>query len=92
VSLINQGKIGNAKAGKGEWLIIEADESDGSIIQYHPEIGVLLNIDKDHHETDSLIGIFTTFKNNTKNIFCVNQSHPLAKKIIAKPAARFFYR
>jgi UDP-N-acetylmuramate--alanine ligase len=37
--LIKQGKIGNAKVGEGEWLIIEADESDGSIIQYNPEIG-----------------------------------------------------
>ncbi|MFM7709423.1 MAG: Mur ligase domain-containing protein, partial [Ferruginibacter sp.] len=50
VRLIRQGKIGNAHVGAGEWLIIEADESDGSIVQYHPEIGVLLNIDKDHQE------------------------------------------
>src|SRR4030095_2592723 len=54
VSLIKKGKIGNAAAGKGEWLIIEADESDGSIIQYHPEVGVLLNIDKDHKDLPEL--------------------------------------
>ena len=50
VNIIEQGKIGNAKVGRGEWLIIEADESDGSIVKYHPEIGLLLNIDKDHQE------------------------------------------
>lgn len=66
ISIIREGKIGNAKVGidKGQngWLIIEADESDGSIIQYKPEIGLLLNIDKDHQEIDELVSIFTTFK------------------------------
>lgn len=78
VSIIKQGKIGNAKVGAGEWLVIEADESDGSIVQYKPEIGLLLNIDKDHKEIDTLLDIFETFKKNSK-LFVVNQSHPLAK-------------
>ncbi len=80
-SIIKQGKIGNAAVGKGEWLIIEADESDGSVVQYEPEIGLLLNIDKDHQEIDELIDLFTTFKNNTKNLFVVNQSNTLAKSL-----------
>lgn len=80
VSIIKEGKIGNAKAGAGEWLVIEADESDGSIVQYEPEIGLLLNIDKDHQEIDELMGIFTTFKNNSKK-FIVNQSNALAKQL-----------
>lgn len=79
-SIIKEGKIGNAKVGKGDWLVIEADESDGSIVQYKPEIGLLLNIDKDHKEIDSLMEIFTVFRNNSKQ-FIVNQSHSLAKKL-----------
>ena len=79
-SIIKEGKIGNAKVGKGDWLVIEADESDGSIVHYKPEIGLLLNVDKDHKEIDSLMEIFTTFKNNSKK-FVVNQSHLLAKKL-----------
>src|SRR6185503_6271724 len=79
-SIIKQGKIGNAKVGKGEWLVIEADESDGSIIHYKPEIGLLLNVDKDHKEIDALMEIFTVFRNNSKK-FMVNQSHSLAKKL-----------
>lgn len=82
-SIIKQGKIGNAAVGKGEWLIIEADESDGSIVQYHPEIGLLLNIDKDHQEIDELIDLFSAFKNNTKRLFIVNQSNTLAKSLSA---------
>ena len=81
VSLIRKGKIGNAETGKGEWLVIEADESDGSIVQYEAEIGVLLNIDKDHQEVDALMDIFDVFKRNTKGIFIVNRSHPLAAKL-----------
>ncbi|MBS1919080.1 MAG: UDP-N-acetylmuramate--alanine ligase [Bacteroidetes bacterium] len=79
-SIIRKGKIGNAKVGTGEWLVIEADESDGSIVQYHPEIGILLNVDKDHKEVDTLMDIFTTFKNNSK-YFIVNQSNKLAKTL-----------
>jgi len=79
-SIIKEGKIGNAKVGKGEWLVIEADESDGSIIYYKPEIGVLLNVDKDHKEIDALMEIFNTFKNNSKK-FVVNRSHSLARKL-----------
>jgi UDP-N-acetylmuramate--alanine ligase len=75
--LQKQGKIGNAYVGKGDWLVIEADESDGSIVNYHPEVGLLLNIDKDHKEIEELKNIFLTFKENTKRLFVVNASNTL---------------
>jgi UDP-N-acetylmuramate--alanine ligase len=78
VSFIKEGKIGNAKVGKGEWLVIEADESDGSIVKYHPEIGLLLNIDKDHQEIDELLDIFEKFRENTSGAFVVNRSNKLS--------------
>jgi UDP-N-acetylmuramate--alanine ligase len=80
-SIIKEGKIGNAKVGAGEWLVIEADESDGSIVQYHPEVGLLLNVDKDHQEIYELMQIFGTFKNNTRELFIINQSNALAKQL-----------
>jgi len=88
VSIIKEGKIGNAKVGAGEWLVIEADESDGSIVQYEPEIGLLLNVDKDHQEIDELMRIFATFKNNSKK-FIVNQSNALAKQLSQNIAQDF---
>lgn len=87
--IIKEGKIGNAAVGKGDWLIIEADESDGSVVQYKPEIGLLLNIDKDHQEIDELIDLFSTFKNNTKGLFVVNQSNTLAKTLSENPEQDF---
>ncbi|SFK70090.1 UDP-N-acetylmuramate--L-alanine ligase [Paenibacillus sp. 1_12] len=40
----------NAKAGKGEWVVAEADESDGSFLQYNPLIALVNNIEADHLE------------------------------------------
>jgi len=87
-SIIKEGKIGNAKVGAGEWLVIEADESDGSIVQYHPEIGLLLNIDKDHQEIDELMQLFGTFKNNSKK-FIVNRHNTLSKSLSQDAAQDF---
>lgn len=80
VSLQKEGKIGNAYCGDSEWLLIEADESDGTLVKYKPEIGLLLSIDKDHKELTELFEIFSTFKSNTSGHFVVNRSHPLAKQ------------
>jgi UDP-N-acetylmuramate--alanine ligase len=77
VRLQEEGKIGNAYVGNGDLLVIEADESDGSIVHYHPYIGLLLNIDKDHKELEELNVIFNTFKNNSHH-FVVNANHHLA--------------
>jgi len=79
VSLQKDGGIGNAYCGKSEWLLMEADESDGTIVKYKPEIGLLLSIDKDHKELSELNDIFQTFKGNTKKHFIVNHAHLLAK-------------
>ncbi len=89
VNIIKKGKIGNAIVGNGDWLIIEADESDGSIVGYTPEVGLLLNIDKDHQEIDELISIFSTFKKNTKSLFIVNQNNKLAASLSADVANDF---
>ena len=88
VSIIREGKIGNAKVGRGAWLVIEADESDGSIVQYHPEIGLLLNVDKDHKEIDVLMEIFKTFRQNSGK-FVVNRSHSLAASLSSDASVDF---
>jgi UDP-N-acetylmuramate--alanine ligase len=43
----------NAEWGEGEWIVIEADESDRSLLRFHPEIAVLTNAELDHHATYS---------------------------------------
>lgn len=41
---------GNAKAGKSDYVVAEADESDASFLAYYPYIGVVTNIEADHLE------------------------------------------
>ncbi|WP_449446520.1 UDP-N-acetylmuramate--L-alanine ligase [Thermomonas brevis] len=40
----------NARLGKGDWLVAEADESDGSFLRLNPVVAVITNIDADHLE------------------------------------------
>ncbi len=41
----------NAAWGDGEWLVVEADESDRSMLSLNVEIAVVLNVELDHHAT-----------------------------------------
>lgn len=43
------GAAANAGWGGGEWVIAEADESDGSFLELTPEIAVITNVEMDHH-------------------------------------------
>lgn len=80
-ALQKQGLPGNAWVGESDWLVIESDESDGSIVNYYPEIGVVLNVDRDHKEFDELMQLFATFKEHTWGKFIVNHDHALIKTL-----------
>jgi UDP-N-acetylmuramate--alanine ligase len=41
----------NAAWGAGEWLVVEADESDRSLLELAPDVAVLTNAELDHHTT-----------------------------------------
>jgi UDP-N-acetylmuramate--alanine ligase len=41
----------NAAWGSGEWIVVEADESDRSLLKLEPEIALLTNAELDHHST-----------------------------------------
>lgn len=52
----------NAAWGTGEWIVVEADESDRSLLALSPEIAVLTNAELDHHATyGSLAELEATF-------------------------------
>ncbi len=69
VLLQEQGHLGNAWAGSSDLLVIEADESDGSLTRYAPWAGVLLNLQRDHKEPEELAGIFRVFRERTRGPF-----------------------
>ncbi len=43
------GEAANAGWGEGEWVVAEADESDGSFLELAPEVAVVTNVEMDHH-------------------------------------------
>ncbi|MBK8231245.1 MAG: L,D-transpeptidase family protein [Candidatus Eisenbacteria bacterium] len=62
VALQNEGLWGNACAGESDLLVIEADESDGSLIRYAPAVGVILNLQRDHREETEVAAMFAAFR------------------------------
>jgi UDP-N-acetylmuramate--alanine ligase len=58
--LEKQGLIGNAFSGGSDLLVVEADESDGTLVKYCPEAAVFLNISKDHKNIDEIKQLFQT--------------------------------
>ncbi|MFN4060855.1 MAG: UDP-N-acetylmuramate--L-alanine ligase [Paracoccus hibiscisoli] len=68
-TVINGGVIhaygSNARAGAGEWMVVEADESDGSFNRLPADIAIVTNIDPEHMEHwgsfDALRQAFTNF-------------------------------
>lgn len=61
-----QGVFGNVYKGNSDLLVIEADESDGSIVKYKPYLGLCLNLQKDHKEIEILQGYFKEFVSHCK--------------------------
>ncbi|MFI5028050.1 MAG: UDP-N-acetylmuramate--L-alanine ligase, partial [Solirubrobacterales bacterium] len=45
----DRGEAANAGWGEGEWVVAEADESDGSFLALKPEVAVITNLEMDHH-------------------------------------------
>lgn len=79
--LIQSGLIGNADYQEGEYVVMEADESDGSLVKYHPYIGLCLNVDRDHKEFTELEPLFKQFRAQTEGPWIVNSSHPRTRRL-----------
>ncbi len=60
IRLEEKGYIGNAYKGSSGILVVEADESDGTIVKYKPHTSVVLNISKDHKPVDETLALFRT--------------------------------
>ncbi|RPH01010.1 MAG: UDP-N-acetylmuramate--L-alanine ligase [Candidatus Pelagibacter sp. TMED153] len=80
-TIINGGVINsfksNAKLGKGDWAILEADESDGSFLKLPINYSIVTNIDFEH------IDYYKNYK-NLENAFIefINKTQPIGKSLI----------
>ncbi len=93
-TVINGGIINaygtNAKLGTGEWMVVEADESDGTFIKLPATIAVITNIDPEHLDYygsfDALRAAFLQFIENLPfygfGVLCID--HPEVQALLAK--------
>jgi UDP-N-acetylmuramate--alanine ligase len=74
---------GPAKLGQGEFLVAEADESDGSFLKLSPTIAVVTNIDREHldhyRDLDAIKSAFLHFINKVPfygvAVLCLDEPH-----------------
>ncbi|HMA16372.1 MAG: UDP-N-acetylmuramate--L-alanine ligase [Bacteroidota bacterium] len=97
-TVINGGIINaygtNARLGAGDWMVVEADESDGSFLKLPATIAVVTNIDPEHMEfygsEDALHRAFETFVENIPfygfAVLCID--HPAVQNLIGRIADR----
>ena len=72
--------IGNFRGGRAGVWVFEADESDRSLLQYHPDWAVITNVSKDHFEIDTALELFGQFKRQVKQglVSAIDEPHFLA--------------
>lgn len=93
-TVINGGIINaygtNARMGEGEWMVVEADESDGTFLKLPAEVAVVTNIDPehlDHYGTfDAVRAAFRQFVENVPfygfGVLCLD--HPEVQALVGK--------
>jgi UDP-N-acetylmuramate--alanine ligase len=80
----------NARIGKGKWMVVEADESDGTFLKLPTQIGVITNIDPEHMDYwPSLDALHLAFRQFIEAIpfyglavACID--HPVVRELLAK--------
>jgi len=82
-----EGLPGNAFSGRSDLLVVEADESDGSLVRYAPAVGVILNLQRDHKEIDEVAAMFATLRARTRETLVVGDQENLDR--FAGGALRF---
>jgi len=97
-TVINGGIINaygaNARLGEGDWMIVEADESDGTFIRLPTTIAVVTNIDPEHLDHwggfENLRDAFDTFIENTPfygfGVVCLD--HPEVQALVGRVTDR----
>lgn len=93
-TVINGGIINaygtNARMGEGEWMVVEADESDGTFLKLPADVAVITNIDPehlDHYGTfDAVRAAFRQFVENVPfygfGVLCLD--HPEVQTLVGR--------
>lgn len=63
---------GNVLTGESDWLVMEADESDGSLVNYIPSMSVISNLSLDHNPVKDTAAMFSTLISRTTGTVALN--------------------
>lgn len=63
---VSESSAGNYHCGAGEFCVLEADESDKSLLNYTAEHALILNIGTDHYSKEELVEVFRSFLRTTR--------------------------
>jgi len=85
VRLEERGLLGNALAGNGPHVVLEADESDGSLVNYHPWAALILNLQRDHKEPAEVLAMFRTLAAQTRGPLVLGDDPALDPLLAAPP-------
>lgn len=80
---------GNSLVGDSDYLVIEACESDGTIVNYKPQHSIILNLAFDHHSIEKTSAMFEILMENTKGNIILNADDGNLNKIAARDAVTF---
>jgi UDP-N-acetylmuramate--alanine ligase len=84
----------NTRLGAGAWIVMEADESDGTFLRLHPTIGVVTNIDPEHldhyGDYESLQQAFLSFVQDLPFYGCavLCRDHPAVRALAPRLSDR----
>jgi len=75
---------GSLRVGKGDWFVVETDESDGSVAEFAPAIASLANLTRDHKEIEVTTGYFAQLLSQTRERAVVHVGDP-ALALVPRP-------
>ncbi|ERP38974.1 glutamate ligase domain-containing protein [Chitinivibrio alkaliphilus] len=67
-TLVKEGLVGNSYRGSSSILVIEADESDGTVVRYHADTLVVLNVSRDHREEEEVVSLMNTAARQARHV------------------------
>lgn len=85
----NSSNPGNFCTGDSDYLVIEACESDGSIVNYYPQNSIILNLDLDHNPVQDTAKMFETLARNSGKKVIINADDYNLKKMSGKTSTTF---
>ena len=78
----------NAAFGEGEWLVVEADESDGTFLRLAPEAALVTNVEPDHLDFyggfDELVHAFAAFVDHVPGAVVCCADDPVAARLASE--------